>query len=177
RVGDHPSGIPALVMALIDPDFINLAGPPSLDSCTRDIYQADARFTPAALLAMVQGVASAALHLHGRGILHGDLYAHNMLHSLQEEGLLLGDFGAASCYERTDSELAGLLERLEVRAFGCLLEELLARCVPCDGRLDTLHVLVDDCLVEAVAARPDFTEIAGRLAAVAAVICAEPVLL
>ncbi|GKQ99727.1 hypothetical protein KAM461_39770 [Aeromonas hydrophila] len=77
-----------------DPDFINLAGPPSLDSCTRDIYQADTRFTPAALLAMVQGVASAVQHLHGRGILHGDLYAHNMLHSLQGEGrLLLGDFG------------------------------------------------------------------------------------
>ncbi|MEV3819867.1 leucine-rich repeat-containing protein kinase family protein [Aeromonas dhakensis] len=172
------SGIPALVMALIDPDFINLAGPPSLDSCTRDIYQADARFTPAALLAMVQGVASAALHLHGRGILHGDLYAHNMLHSSQGEGrLLLGDFGAASCYERTDGELAGLLERLEVRAFGCLLEELLARCAPRDNRLDVLHVLVDDCFAEVVAARPDFTEIAARLAAVAAVICAEPVLL
>ncbi|HDZ8831857.1 TPA: protein kinase, partial [Aeromonas dhakensis] len=170
--------IPALVMALIDPDFINLAGPPSLDSCTRDIYQADARFTPAALLAMVQGVASAALHLHGRGILHGDLYAHNMLHSSQGEGrLLLGDFGAASCYERTDGELAGLLERLEVRAFGCLLEELLARCAPYDDRLDALHVLVDDCLAEAVAARPDFTKIAARLAAVAPVICAEPALL
>ncbi|MBL0432204.1 serine/threonine-protein kinase [Aeromonas hydrophila] len=178
RVGDHPSGIPALVMALIDPDFINLAGPPSLDSCTRDIYQADARFTPAALLAMAQGVASAALHLHGRGILHGDLYAHNMLHSSQGEGrLLLGDFGAASCYERTDGELAGLLERLEVRAFGCLLEELLARCAPCDDRLDALHVLVADCLAEAVVARPDFAEITGRLAAVAPVICAEPVLL
>ncbi|TNI54112.1 protein kinase, partial [Aeromonas dhakensis] len=178
RVGDHPSGIPALVMALIDPDFINLAGPPSLDSCTRDIYPADARFTPAALLAMAQGGASAALHLHGRGILHGDLYAHNMLHSSQGEGrLLLGDFGAASCYERTDGELAGLLERLEVRAFGCLLEELLARCAPRDNRLDALHVLVDDCLAEVVATRPDFTEIAARLAAVAAVICAEPVLL
>lgn len=64
-----------------------------------------------------------------------------------------------------------------MRAFGCLLEELLARCAPCDDRLDALHALVDDCLAEAVAARPDFAEIAARLAAVAPVICAEPVLL
>ncbi|KHE15251.1 hypothetical protein OI71_10195, partial [Aeromonas hydrophila] len=75
-----------------------------------------------------------------------------------------------------DGELAGLLERLEVRAFGCLLEELLARCVPRDDRLDALHALVDDCLAEVVAARPDFAEITARLAAVAPVICAEPVL-
>ncbi|OLS62884.1 hypothetical protein PSEMO_22380 [Pseudomonas putida] len=40
RVDDHPQGIPALVMELIDPAWFNLAGPPSLDSCTRDIYPA-----------------------------------------------------------------------------------------------------------------------------------------
>lgn len=40
RISDHPSGIPALGMALIDPVFVNLAGPPSLDSCTRDVYPA-----------------------------------------------------------------------------------------------------------------------------------------
>jgi len=42
KVADHPSGIAALVMELIDPAFANLAGPPSLDSCTRDVYP-DAR--------------------------------------------------------------------------------------------------------------------------------------
>lgn len=58
---------------------------------------------------MVQGVAAAARHLHERGILHGDLYAHNPLYSLQPAmphssqeapAALLGDFGAASCYDR-----------------------------------------------------------------------------
>ena len=37
KVAEHPSGIPALVMELIDPAFANLAGPPSLDSCTREV--------------------------------------------------------------------------------------------------------------------------------------------
>lgn len=180
RVGDHPSGMPALVMTLIDPRFVNLAGPPSLDSCTRDVYPADLTFTPNALMAMVQGVAAAARHLHERGILHGDLYAHNMLHSLlhsvQEQGrVLLGDFGAASCYDGADRERAARLERLEVRAFGCLLEELLARCHPNDEALGALHSLAEECLLEAVLQRPSFAEIAVRIDAVAATMVAEPV--
>lgn len=176
RVGDHPSGIPALVMTLIDPRFVNLAGPPSLDSCTRDVYPADLTFTPNALMAMVQGVAAAALHLHGRGILHGDLYAHNLLHSAQEQGrVLLGDFGAASCYDGADRERAARLERLEVRAFGCLLEELLARCHPSGEALGALHSLAEECLLEAVLQRPSFADIAARIDAVAATMVAEPV--
>ncbi|MFM5817938.1 leucine-rich repeat-containing protein kinase family protein [Aeromonas sanarellii] len=186
RVGAHPSGIPALVMALIPPDYVNLAGPPSLDSCTRDVYPAGVRFTPAALLSLAQGVVSAARHLHGRGILHGDLYAHNLLHSVQgkEQGkgqeqaqgrVLLGDFGAASCYDRADEALAGRLERLEVRAFGCLLEELLARCDARDDDLGALHRLAEECLLDAVPQRPSFARIAARLDAVAASLAEEPV--
>ncbi|AHE49344.1 hypothetical protein AH4AK4_1889 [Aeromonas hydrophila 4AK4] len=176
RVSDHPSGMPALVMTLIDPRFVNLAGPPSLDSCTRDVYPADLTLTPNALMAMVQGGAAAARHLHERGILHGDLYAHNLLHSAQEQGrVLLGDFGAASCYDCADRELATRLERLEVRAFGCLLEELLARCHPNDEALGALHSLAEECLLEAVLQRPSFADIAVRMDAVAATMVAEPV--
>ncbi|MFQ2102495.1 leucine-rich repeat-containing protein kinase family protein [Aeromonas sanarellii] len=186
RVGDHPSGTPALVMALIPPDYVNLAGPPSLDSCTRDVYPAGVRFTPAALLSLAQGVVSAARHLHGRGILHGDLYAHNLLHSVQGKGqgkgqeqaqsrVLLGDFGAASCYDRADEALAGRLERLEVRAFGCLLEELLARSTDKHEALAGLGELVGECLCEAPSRRPTFARIAARLDAVAASLAEEPV--
>ncbi len=184
RVGDHPSGIPALVMALIPPDFVNLAGPPSLDSCTRDIYPDGVRFTPATLLNLAQGVVSAARHLHGRGILHGDLYAHNLLHSVQGKGqgqeqaqgrVLLGDFGAASCYDRTDEALAGRLERLEVRAFGCLLEELLVRSTDKHEALAGLGELVGECLCEVPSRRPTFARIAARLDAAQARLAAEPV--
>ncbi len=103
RVADHPSGMPALVMALIDPAFANLAGPPSLDSCTRDIYPEGLRLSVPDALAMAHGIASVAGHLHRAGIMHGDLYGHNILFARGSDTparALLGDFGAASLYDR-----------------------------------------------------------------------------
>ena len=168
RVADHPSGMPALVMALIDPAFANLAGPPSLASCTRDVYDDGLRFTLAEALTLALGIASVAGHLHQAGIMHGDLYGHNILFTCGPSAhALLGDFGAASLYDLHERELAQGLERLEVRAFGCLLEELLARC---DGDVDdaqlaALHQLTAACLSELHCERPDFAEIGRQLAA------------
>lgn len=168
RVSDHPSGIPALGMALIDPAFVNLAGPPSLASCTRDVYPAGLAFSLSVALAMASQVASAAAHLHGSGVMHGDLYGHNILHD-GEGAALLGDFGAASCYPRDERELAAALERLEVRAFGCLLEELLALCPGLGRELHGLERLVLACLQPEAALRPGFAAICVRLAE-----CREP---
>ncbi|HGE8239123.1 leucine-rich repeat-containing protein kinase family protein [Aeromonas veronii] len=168
KVADHPSGIPALVMELIDPAFANLAGPPSLDSCTRDVYPEGLRLSVPDALAMAHGIASVAGHLHRAGIMHGDLYGHNILFARSSDAparALLGDFGAASLYERSDRERALGLERLEVRAFGCLLEELLAHCDTQDSPLDGLHQLKAACLSELPAERPDFAYIERQLAA------------
>ncbi|MFQ2905872.1 leucine-rich repeat-containing protein kinase family protein [Aeromonas allosaccharophila] len=168
KVADHPSGIPALVMELIDPAFANLAGPPSLDSCTRDIYPEGLRLRVTDALAMAHGIASVAGHLHRAGIMHGDLYGHNILFARGPDAparALLGDFGAASLYERSNRERAVGLERLEVRAFGCLLEELLAHCDTQDSPLDGLHQLKSACLSEVPAERPDFAYIDRQLAA------------
>ncbi|MGL6354706.1 leucine-rich repeat-containing protein kinase family protein [Aeromonas veronii] len=168
KVADHPSGIPALVMALIDPAFANLAGPPSLDSCTRDVYPEDLRLCVTDALAMAHGIASVACHLHRAGIMHGDLYGHNILFARGSDTparALLGDFGAASLYERSNRERAVGLERLEVRAFGCLLEELLAHCDTQGSQLDGLHQLKAACLSELPAERPDFAYIERQLAA------------
>ncbi|MDP2805331.1 MAG: leucine-rich repeat-containing protein kinase family protein [Gallionellaceae bacterium] len=95
KVNDHPDDLHALVMTLVSPDFSNLAAPPSLASCTRDIYPANTRFTVDATLSIALSIASAAAHLHSRGVMHGDLYAHNILFNPTGEALL-GDFGAAS---------------------------------------------------------------------------------
>ena len=38
RLIDHPQKIEGLVMPLIDPSYMPLAGPPSFASCTRDVY-------------------------------------------------------------------------------------------------------------------------------------------
>lgn len=168
KVADHPSGIPALVMELIDPAFANLAEPPSLDSCTRDVYPEVLHLSVPDALAMAHGIASVAGHLHRAGIMHGDLYGHNVLFARGSDAparALLGDFGAASLYDRCDRERAVGLERLEVRAFGCLLEELLAHCDTQDSPLDGLHQLKAACLSELPADRPDFAYIERQLAA------------
>jgi hypothetical protein len=167
KVKDHPAGTHGLVMELIDPQFGNLAGPPSLESCTRDIYSDATRFDIATVINMAYGIASAACHLHRQGIMHGDLYAHNILHGGAGRALL-GDFGAASFYDASDRGLGLALERLEVRAFGCLLEEMLERCDELDthAKLATQLVeLKDNCLSEDIGSRPPFDEIAGCLLA------------
>jgi serine/threonine protein kinase len=161
RIADHPENAEALVLSLVPPNFRNLAGPPSFHSCTRDVYDAQARWPLAAALAMARHVASAAGQLHARGILHGDLYGHNILHDGNGQALL-GDFGAAS-FVGTGPQ-APALERIEVRAFGCLLEELLDRCGDADeAALAPWRALQARCLQAAVALRPDFAEISAAL--------------
>jgi serine/threonine protein kinase len=90
------------------------------------------RLSPAQALGIARGIASAAQQLHARGINHGDLYAHNILYH-QDGRVLLGDFGAASFVPPGEPQLAAALERIELRAFGCLLEELAGHCPPDPG--------------------------------------------
>ena len=173
HVVDHPEGRQGLLMPLVDSAFRVLAGPPSLDSCTRDVYADDVRFTPKATLGLMQGVASAAAHLHHAGVLHGDLYAHNILWRTSGAALL-GDFGAASFLGGLGDDIATGLQRLETRAFGCLLEECLNRM---DGDasaplVSALERIRDDCMQPTPRQRPLFSEIVGALAdASRAVVC------
>ncbi|WP_166359438.1 leucine-rich repeat-containing protein kinase family protein [Pseudomonas akapageensis] len=160
RISGHPQACSGLVMDLIDPGFANLAGPPSLDSCTRDIYAADTRLDAAVALRIASGIASVAAHLHGLGIAHGDLYAHNILWNPEGE-CLLGDFGAASFYPLDDRQ-AVALQRIEVRAFGLLLGELLERSDAMAGR-EKLEDLQARCCQPNVLARPDFTQVCKEL--------------
>jgi hypothetical protein len=159
RVHDHPEGIQALVMALIDPAYLNLAGPPSLASCSRDVYAETLRLSPLAVWRMAAALASVGAHLHSLGINHGDLYAHNVLY--QADGhCLLGDFGAAAFYPRDNSEWAHGLERIEVRAYGILLGELLEHCDSADERLRAVQ---ERCTQPDVATRPSFAEVLTAL--------------
>ncbi len=167
KIGDRPDDRSGLILSLIPPDYRNLGNPPSLDSCTRDTYAAGTSFPVATILRIAIGIASAAAHLHAQGIMHGDLYAHNIL--VNENGhSLLGDFGAASSYNLNDAAGA-VLERLEVRAFGCLLEDLLDRSDVPNSKaeklaLTQLNQLKQDCLHPIPAARPLFIEIDRILA-------------
>ncbi|PKL98576.1 MAG: protein kinase [Gammaproteobacteria bacterium HGW-Gammaproteobacteria-9] len=164
-LADQSGQTPGLLMDLVEPAFQPLAGPPSLASCTRDCYADDLTFSLDQALRIARGAASAVAHLHQRGILHGDLYAHNLLVNAQGN-CLLSDFGAASFFE-PESTTGRALQRIESRAFGCLLEELLQRCPGFDGdrRHGTLLELQNQCLSEQPEHRPHCRQLATTLAA------------
>lgn len=166
RVVSHPDGDQGLLLSLVDARLRTLAGPPSLESCSRDVYAAEWRASFGQALQVACGIASALRHLHAQGVTHGDLYGHNIL--LDDTGdVLLGDFGAASFLPAGASSQHGLLQRIEVRAFGILLEELLARCDVPARHQTLLAALVARCQQPQVASRPDFSEIDGLLQALA----------
>ena len=165
KISGHPEDRLGMVMSLIAPTFRNLAGPPSLESCTRDIYPEQAVFSLEAALNVALGIANVAEHLHARGVMHGDLYAHNILWNDDGE-CLLGDFGAASFIPLQDARLAVSLQHIEVRAFACLLEELTDRCdTPQEARtiVEALRYLQQRCDQPDVTARPLFSEIRTEL--------------
>ena len=164
RVSGHPEDQAALVMDLIDPSYGNLAALPSLASCTRDIYAPDTRFSLEVALRMARGITSVAAHLHRHGITHGDLYGHNILWNTAGD-CLLGDFGAASFHATADTLETRALQRIEVRAFGVLLGELLERV---DEGLSeatrlVLESLREQCCQPDVLARPGFEAIQATL--------------
>ena len=62
------------------------------------------------------------LHLHAQGLVHGDLYAHNILWN--DEQVVLSDLGGASFLPIQDKAMTAALEKLDVRAYHVLVEEL-----------------------------------------------------
>jgi len=92
---------------------------------------------------------------------HGDLYAHNtLIHKTDEDDLsaILCDYGAAFSYAHMPADLTFPFEKIEMRAFGCLLEEL-ARL----ARSDHLAALSKLCFVDDPLARPSFASIEQQL--------------
>ena len=155
----HPQGVQGIVMPRIAPAFRNLAQPPSLASCTRDVYDAAFAPTPAAAWRLAREVAGAMAHLHARGVVHGDLYGHNILWDGDAGQALLGDFGAAFVLPAGADAVA--LQARDVRAFGCLLQELMAHCGG-PAALAACAALRDACLGPA-RQRPPFAQMAARL--------------
>tara|TARA_B100000809_G_scaffold138675_1_gene136298 strand:+ start:2742 stop:4043 length:1302 start_codon:yes stop_codon:yes gene_type:complete len=164
KIKTHPEEKSGLIMELISPDFINLGNPPSLESCTRDVFDDECVFNGGELLNIAKSIASVSSQLHNNGINHGDLYAHNILVNKTAD-CLLGDFGAASFYA-VNSVLAHNIERVEVRAFGCLVEDVLG--LVSDKDLDNQlrnkwQQLITACKKLEVKSRLSFSEIIDEL--------------
>ena len=163
----HPEGRQGLVMPQLDGQWRALSGPPSLASCTRDVYAPDAAWSSDTAWRLLQGIASATAHLHARGVLHGDLYAHNILWRPGGEALL-GDFGAASLLPTGSAHHATrhALQGLDTLAFGHLLEEVLQRVdahSASDPRMATLRQWQALCTDPDAAKRPSMNEVSQAL--------------
>lgn len=159
QVRDHPAGVQGLVMPLLPPHWRALAAPPSLESCSRDVYPPATRLPLAVGLRIAAEIGAAAAHLHARGILHGDLYAHNVLWNGGDGAAKLSDFGAASFMPASESRR---LQRLDVLAWGLLLGELLERC---DAASPGAARLCEACTGADPAARPSMADALEALAA------------
>ncbi len=159
NIAAHPSGKDGLVMKLLPETYRNLGLPPNFDTCTRDVYPTNTSFDTSTLLKIVSQIADCCMHLHEKGIAHGDIYAHNILLSPTYE-TILGDFGAATWSTETNAEH----ERLEVRAWACLLEDLLPLVqITTDNDKNTVAILtliLQKCIADQPQLRPDFREIA-----------------
>ena len=118
---DQTSGI---IMELIDSEFYNLGLPPSLSTCTRDTFDQGVCFTPKDIYKVGSQLLDGLCHLHEQGISHGDIYAHNTMINADYD-LLFGDFGAATNLMTLPDTQQQAMERIEVRAWCCVLDDML----------------------------------------------------
>ena len=123
-------------------DYIVFAQPPSMQSCTRDVYDPHTILlsTIEEAQEMITQLLVVMIHLHSLGVCHGDFYGHNILISSptttkssnssmdkmpnrQQLCVKLTDFGASFLYSKK-SDYGPMIECIEVRAFGHLLSEI-----------------------------------------------------
>ena len=148
-----------LVMELIPPEFYNLGLPPSMATCTRDTFADDFALDASMVVRIARAIAQALADLHARGVLHGDLYAHNIL--VNDTGdVLLGDFGAATRYQ--DAGCRAGDDRfliVEARAYACLLDDLLSVTESSEPTLHFVRELRDRIFAEPLHHGLDFESI------------------
>lgn len=119
----------ALVMELIPDHYFNLGLPPTLETCTRDVFKADFTLSVKQIETIVDQMIDVFNHLHDNKVCHGDLYAHNVLINDQGE-MIFGDFGAASVYDYLSEAQQRGVRKIEARALGHFIDDLLSVCKP-----------------------------------------------
>ena len=116
---------------------------PSFDTVTRDEGPSSysANLSKEQVYSVVWNVASVLEYIHSSiGVSHGDVYLHNVLRDGQFVARL-SDWGASFVYNR-ETELAEMVERIEVLAFGRLVQDLFAwhlRVAVPDSTEPTIH--------------------------------------
>lgn len=161
-VSHHPQGHPGMLMPLVPPGHVPLAGPPSLQSCTRDVYAPGQCFSPPVALRLLQDLVAAVAHLHAQGVLHGDLYAHNTLWHPHTGHALLSDMGAATVLPGDDGVLSHNLKAVEMRALGIIMSEVLQRVEggpEAHPATQAAHALAQSCMALQAYSRPTVADV------------------
>ncbi|EGD74934.1 serine/threonine protein kinase [Salpingoeca rosetta] len=160
---------PGMVLEYLSDDFQPLASPPDAWTTLRCTYPAELELTPQHTLAILAALADALAHVHSHQVAHGDIYAHNILYNPNTGEVRLSDFGAAWSYANLPPSDHPLIERQEMRAFGILIKELLARThFSTSSHVPIRRVLSEvaqDCTLALVARRPSFAHVANTLTA------------
>lgn len=138
---------------------------PSFDTVTRDAGPAglSKKMDKHTLLKAIWNIASALHYIHSSiGVMHGDVYLHNVLID-GENVSRISDWGASFAYDRDDTEQYALIERIEVLAFGRLIQDMLSwhSSVIQEG---PFMDLLGDIIQPVVTKRPSFNVIKERLA-------------
>lgn len=154
----HPESKLGLVLELLHESYKNLGSPPNFDTCTRDVFYNHPKYAINDVLNIVLQTAEVCNHFHENGIMHGDLYAHNILIN-NDKHIYLSDFGAATLYHNHRKKH----EQIEIRAWGCLLDDLLENCLDIQSNDNQLYQRLVDlknkCMNNIVNQRPDFEEV------------------
>lgn len=163
----------ALLMALIPQGYANLGLPPSYETCTRDTFANGTSYALNTIVDIAKQLADVLAHLHRQHVSHGDFYAHNTMINAQGH-IMFGDFGAATQLHNLPEIQQQQFERIEVRAFGNLLDDLLnqyhlvngdpQREQPEHNLFMQLTALKNACLQDVLSQRPSFDDIKQLLA-------------
>lgn len=173
RLLHHPEGKQGMILPLLNAsDYYPLGKPPSFDSISRDTFETYQVFSVLFIAAIARSIAAACEHLHTCGIIHGDLYAHNILCTSDGSSCILSDFGAATfLLDKFPPGAVEQLQKMEVRAFGYLLDDLLLRVdqMTITSEHSSLYLLLqrlrEDCLLVDLDSRPSFEQIRRQLEA------------
>lgn len=163
KTSNSVDGIQGLIMPLISERFKVLGKPPDFKTLTRDTYPDIANLPLVRIRKILHDISSAMQHCHHKGIMHGDIYAHNIL-SDPEGHSYLGDFGAASLYPPNTAG-GELRQGVDVRGFSYLITDLISNCPKEMGKplMVKLQKLEEACSDWKVSNRPSFREIHSEL--------------
>ncbi|KAL7472330.1 hypothetical protein ACHAXS_012659 [Conticribra weissflogii] len=112
---------------------------------------------------VIWNVASALEYIHSSlGVTHGDVYLHNIL--MDGRGTArLSDWGASWVYDRDGSDFSALIQKIEVLAFGRLVEDLISWVNLSEQSARNMEDVLQSINQPDVVLRPTFTEIKNKL--------------